>query len=71
MRLTFKLLGWTLDWSLTPTASDESEFEAYQDAGSIGSERITADLGFGEVACSPHFFDPSEGDEDRRIGFRG
>jgi len=71
MRLTFELLGWTLDWSLTPTASDESEFEEYQDAGSIGSERLDAGpVPFGEAQISNHFYEPAEGDEDRkRLGF--
>lgn len=71
MRLTFfghQLLAIDLDVSIGPdAATDEPEFESYQDCGVIGSERITGEHNGWEK--SPNGYDePSEGDEGR-IGF--
>lgn len=33
MRLTFALLGWTLDWSIEPTTEAEAEDEPGRDLG--------------------------------------
>lgn len=73
MDVTLNIAGWTWHWSLTPTGSDETEFEPYQDAGTIGSERIVAETSGFEDPGSAHQFSPGEGDEDRRprLGFGG
>lgn len=70
MRLTLTALGLELDITFGLASDDE---ESAQDPrGDVLTTAVTAPaLGFGEADCAPHFFDPGEGDEDRRIGFRG
>ena len=41
MRLTLHALGWTLDWSLEPTAADDQATETSSlDGGTTASDRI-------------------------------
>lgn len=67
MRLTFELLGWTLDWSLTPTSSDDDAASALN-GGTLASTPVA---GPGHIpwedAGSTHQF---EAPEDERVGFR-
>lgn len=74
MRLTLTMLGLELDVTFGLAGGEEPDaFEPYQDAGTIASDRIAADPEpFGEARISNHFWDPGEGDEDRRkvLGFR-
>ena len=67
MRLTvfgYQLLHIDLDVTIGPEA--ESEFEEYQDAGTVASTPVTAgEVPWGDVDAL-HAYAPAEGDEGRR-----
>lgn len=70
MRLTLTLFGLELDVTFG-LAGEEAAFEPYQDAGTIASTAVAAESEpFGEARIGNHFWEPGEGDEDRRVGFR-
>lgn len=67
MRLTLQALGLELDITFGLAGSDEDPAAALN--GGTLATGLTLDAGsepFGEARISNHFWDPSEGDEDKR-----